>query len=140
MKTATIDGNDPESAYRGLEAAMAYVRKERKPFVLEAHVSRLYGHSSSSGSNYVEGELDCLLESERRVLSRGLRTEAELKALRAGWEERLLHASRMVVLEPKPEGELVWEHVFAERDLVGEGARVVPYDNHFYGQPSGAKA
>lgn len=140
MKTATIDGNDPESAYRGLEAAMAYVRKERKPFLLEANVSRLYGHSSSSGSNYVDGELDCLTESEKRVLSRGLRTEAELKALRAGWEERLLHASRMVVLEPKPEGELVWEHVFAERDHVGEGSRAVPYDNRFYGPPSGAKA
>jgi 2-oxoisovalerate dehydrogenase E1 component alpha subunit len=140
IKTATIDGNDPESAYRGLEAAMAYVRKERKPFLLEAYVSRLYGHSSSSGSNYVEGEVDCLVESEKRVLSRGLRTEAELKAMRAKWEERLLHASRMVVLEPKPEPELAWEHVFAERDLVGERSRPVPYDNQFYGQKAGAKA
>jgi 2-oxoisovalerate dehydrogenase E1 component alpha subunit len=140
MKTATIDGNDPESAYRGLEAAMAYVRRERRPFLLEAYVSRLYGHSSSSGSNYVEGEIDCLVESEKRVLSRGLKTEAELKAMRAAWEERLLHASRMVVLEPKPEPELAWEHVFAERDLCGERSRPVPYDNQFYGKKTGAKA
>ena len=49
MRTGTIDGNDPEVAYHGLKAAMDYVRSERKPFVLEAAVSRLYGHSSSSG-------------------------------------------------------------------------------------------
>ena len=144
MKTATIDGNDPESAYRGLESAMAYVRTERKPFLLEVYVSRLYGHSSSSGSNYVEGEVDCLRESEKRLLGRGLSTEPDLLALREKWDQYLLHAARMVALEPKPEGELAFEHVFADTNKVAEGSRAVPYDNQFYGRaaarPNGTEA
>lgn len=51
MKTATMTGNNPELSYRALAGAMAYVRTQRRPFLLEVMVSRLYGHSSSSGAN-----------------------------------------------------------------------------------------
>lgn len=134
MKTATIDGNDVERAYRGLEEAMAYVRRERRPFLLEVMVSRLYGHSSSSGSNYVEGEVDCLKETEKKVIARGLRTAEECKALAERWEQFFLAASRMVVTEPRPQPEMIWEHVFADRDRAGERATKVPHDNGFYGR------
>ena len=129
IKTATIDGNDPESAYRGLEMAMRYVRTERRPFLLEAYVSRLYGHSSSSGSNYVESEIDCVTEIEKKLVSRGLRTPEECKALRAKHDERFQLASRMVAGEPRPTPESAWDHVFAEDDHVAEGSRPVPHDN-----------
>ncbi|MDQ3031232.1 MAG: thiamine pyrophosphate-dependent dehydrogenase E1 component subunit alpha [Myxococcota bacterium] len=132
MRTATIDGNDPESAYRGIEEAMRYVRRERKPFLLEAYVSRLYGHSSSSGSNLVDSETDCLAEIERRLAARGLRSADESAAIRTKYEEHLLEAAKTVALEPKPEAASIWEHVFAERDLVGEGARRVPHDNRVW--------
>ncbi|MCZ7677402.1 MAG: thiamine pyrophosphate-dependent enzyme [Sandaracinaceae bacterium] len=72
MRTAVCDGNDPEAAWAALEEAMEYVRTERKPFVLEALVSRLYGHSSSSGSNYVSEELDCVIELEKKLDARGV--------------------------------------------------------------------
>ena len=55
----------------------------RKPLVLEAYVSRLYGHSSSSGSNYVEAEVDCVTELEAKLVARGLRSEADCKAASA---------------------------------------------------------
>ena len=64
LKTNVIDGNDPEDAYAGIKDAMEYVRKERKPFLLEANVSRLYGHSSSSGANFISEEADCLVKFE----------------------------------------------------------------------------
>ena len=60
MPTAVIDGNDPEASYAALQKAMHYVRTERKPYLLEAMVSRLHGHSSASGANFVKGEVDCL--------------------------------------------------------------------------------
>src|SRR5919109_5266781 len=53
IESKTIDGNDPEVSYRELSAAMEYVRSERKPFLLEAVLSRLYGHSSASGANRI---------------------------------------------------------------------------------------
>lgn len=136
IRTAVIDGNDVESAYRGLEEAMRYVRRERKPFLLEAYVSRLYGHSSSSGSNYVDTEIDCITEIEKKLIARGLRSASECEALQAQYEQLLLDAAKMVTLEPKPEPSSVWDHVFADRDIVGEGARKVPHDNRLWKAPS----
>lgn len=78
--TATI----PETAYFGLKEAMDYVRTERKPFLLEAMVSRLYGHSSSSGANLVTEEVDCLAKFEARLEDRGIMTRGEMEALHPG--------------------------------------------------------
>jgi 2-oxoisovalerate dehydrogenase E1 component alpha subunit len=115
---------------------MKYVRNERKPLVLEAFVSRLYGHSSSSGSNFVENEIDCVAELETKLVSRGLRSEAECKALRERIEKRLLDASRMVASEPAPEAEQIWEHVFADEDHVGKDAIKAPHDNKKWRLPA----
>ena len=80
MKTGVIDGNDPELAYAGIKDAMDYVRKERKPFVLEAMVSRLYGHSSSSGANYVTEEADCITQFEKKLEQAGHLSRAQADA------------------------------------------------------------
>ena len=136
MKTAVIDGNDVESAYRGLEAALRYVRTERKPMVLEAYVSRLYGHSSSSGSNYVDAEIDCVAELEKKLVARGLRTTEDSRALRERHEQRLLEAGKMVAVEQRPPAEAIWDHVFADRDHVGERAQKVPHDNRVWRAPA----
>jgi 2-oxoisovalerate dehydrogenase E1 component alpha subunit len=136
MKTMVIDGNDVEAAYRGLEQALRYVRTERKPLVLEAYVSRLYGHSSSSGSNYVESEIDCIVELEQKLVARGLRTEADCKALRERFEKKLQGGAAMVKTEPEPEGAQIWEHVFADADHVGERALKAPHDNKKWRAPS----
>ena len=123
MRTATIDGNDPESVYQALGDAMEYVRTERRPFLLEAMVSRLYGHSSSSGANFIGEEVDCLAQFEDRLLARGLLTRAHADALHARVTQELLDLSRRVRDEPAPDGDAVFDHLFADRDLVGEGAR-----------------
>lgn len=136
IKTMVIDGNDAESAYRGLEEAMRYVRRERKPLLLEAYVSRLYGHSSSSGSNFVDSEIDCVIEVEKKLAARGLRTSDDCRALRERIETRLLEASKMVAQEPKPEGAQIWENVFADRDVVGESTTKVPHDNRKWRAPA----
>ena len=123
IKTAVIDGNDPETAYRELKKAMDYVRTERKPFLVEAMVSRLYGHSSASGANFVTDESDCLTLFEKKLEERKVLTRAAMDELRARTTQELLDASKRVREEPQPAGDTIWEDVFAERDLVGEGAR-----------------
>ena len=118
METATIDGNDPEVVYRALSRAMEYVRKERRPFLLEAMVSRLYGHSSSSGANYASDEVDCLTRFEERLAARGILTRAAMDELRARHKAELLELSNRVTEEPRPRPEDALAHVFADRDLV----------------------
>jgi 2-oxoisovalerate dehydrogenase E1 component alpha subunit len=121
MKTAVCDGNDPEAAWHALDAAMRYVREERKPFVLEARVSRLYGHSSSSGSNYVTEEIDCIVELEKRLDERGLRSLDDSKAMRETLWQEMQDMSRDIKDEPDPRPEDIWGHVFADENVSAEG-------------------
>ena len=121
IKCRTIDGNDPEVAWAELQAAMEYVRTERKPFLLEAKLSRLYGHSSASGANPVGSEADCLSQFEETLVARGLRTRGELDQQRARYTAALSEAHRRVITEPQPEGSSIYDHVFQTRDLVRGG-------------------
>jgi len=121
IESKTIDGNDPEVSYREIAAAMEYVRSERKPFLLEAMVSRLHGHSSASGANRVLDEADCLQGFERRLEERGVLTRAQMDELRASFTAELQAAHRRVKEEPMPEGKTIFDHVFSERDLVRDG-------------------
>lgn len=82
-----VDGNDPIASWHAIQRAMAYCRHERRPFLLEAMVSRLYGHSSSSGALRVKTEPDCIGLFEQKLLEAGIldrdameRTHSEAKA------------------------------------------------------------
>jgi 2-oxoisovalerate dehydrogenase E1 component alpha subunit len=114
MPTATIDGNDVETSWFALKKAIDYVRTERKPYLLEAMVSRLYGHSSASGANFVKEEGDCLARFEKKLEERKLRTRAEMDEMRARMTQDLLEASKRVREEPAPAPESIWQHVFAD--------------------------
>ncbi|MDB5039120.1 MAG: 2-oxoisovalerate dehydrogenase complex, component, alpha subunit [Bacteriovoracaceae bacterium] len=113
MPGKTINGNDPVESYFAIKDAMAYVRKERKPYLLEVMASRLYGHSSSSGANRVN-EVDCISFFEEQLVKRNLATENELKKV---WDEnRKLcdEAYAQVKTEPYPDADDIWTAVFAE--------------------------
>lgn len=112
MPTATIDGNDPETAYKAIKDAMDYVRTERKPYLLEAMVSRLFGHSSASGANYVTEEADCLTRFEKKLEDRGLITRAKMDEMRERYTQYLLEAGKRVIAEPQPSPDTIFDHVF----------------------------
>ena len=114
MRTRTIDGNDAVVAYRELAEAMAYVRAERRPFLLEAHVSRLYGHSSASGANLEAEEEDCLRGFEATLEGYGVLSREQMDQVRARHFAELARLARQVVDEPQPSPASIWEHVFAE--------------------------
>ena len=115
MRTKTIDGNDPINAYLELQEAMEYVRKERKPFLMEALVSRLYGHSSASGANMVGNEQDCLTTFEQRLEKHGVLTRKEMDELRNRYSEDMAAMARQAIQEPMPGPESIWNHIYAER-------------------------
>jgi 2-oxoisovalerate dehydrogenase E1 component alpha subunit len=118
MRTKTIDGNDPISAYLELKEAFEYVRTERKPYLVEANVSRLYGHSSASGANFVGNEADCLTAFEEKLIGHGLLSKDEAKAKREQWTEHMAELARKAKEEPMPTGSEIWDNVF-----YGEPAR-----------------
>jgi 2-oxoisovalerate dehydrogenase E1 component alpha subunit len=119
IQTAVVDGNDPEASYAAIAHAINYVRTERRPYLLEAMVSRLRGHSSASGANLVKGEIDCVAQFEQRLEARELLTRAQIDQLRASCAQELADASKLVVDEEPPTAESAWDYVFADRNYVG---------------------
>jgi 2-oxoisovalerate dehydrogenase E1 component alpha subunit len=115
IRSKTINGNDPIESYRELKEAMDYVRTERKPFMMEALVSRLYGHSSASGANFVANEVDCLKEFEAKLEKDGVLTREQMDSLRNRYTEELAAAARQVRDEPQPSPESIWNHIYAEK-------------------------
>jgi 2-oxoisovalerate dehydrogenase E1 component alpha subunit len=102
------------------------VRTERRPFLLEAMVSRLYGHTSSSGANFVPDEVDCLVAFEQKLEDRKLLTRSAMDDLRARVTQQLLEASKRVRDEPQPEGSSIFRHVFAEDTPARPAPSVAP--------------
>lgn len=115
IRSKTINGNDPIESYLELKEAMEYVRKERKPFLLESMVSRLYGHSSASGANFATHEVDCLKEFEARLEKEGVLTREQMDALRNRYTEDMAAAARQARDEPLPAPETLWNHIYAEK-------------------------
>jgi 2-oxoisovalerate dehydrogenase E1 component alpha subunit len=89
IRAESVDGNDPVAMWNALDRAMRYCRRERKPFLLEAMVSRLHGHSSSSGAQRLWNETDVLASFEQKLIDAGaidtqgvqtMKSEAKLEA------------------------------------------------------------
>ncbi len=115
MRGKTINGNDPITSYLELKEAMGYVRRERKPFLLEAIVSRLYGHSSASGANFVPEEPDCVKLYEQWLEENGVLSRPQMDEVHSHWSAQIAEAARTVRDEPQPTADSIWEHVFAEK-------------------------
>jgi 2-oxoisovalerate dehydrogenase E1 component alpha subunit len=113
MPGKTVDGNDVAASWTALDEAFAYIRKNRKPYLLEARCSRLYGHSSSSGANRIP-EADCIAILEKEMIARGLAQADALKKVWASEAAALDEAHQQVKKEPFPAVESVWEDVFAD--------------------------
>jgi 2-oxoisovalerate dehydrogenase E1 component alpha subunit len=97
-----VDGNDPVASWHAIARAMDYVRRERRPYLLEALVSRLNGHSSSSGAARVKGELDPIHLFEQRLLGAGLIDQTALDFVHEEAEAEVEAALEAVLAEPMP--------------------------------------
>ncbi len=108
-----IDGNDPIVSWRAIERAIGWCRTQRRPYLLEARVSRLYGHSSSSGAIRVEGERDCIPIFEAKLLRAGVLTRDEIKAIHEAAQQEVETALQQVLQEPRPQPEDTLKHTYA---------------------------
>lgn len=95
-----VDGNDVMASWEALTEAMTYCRTERKPYCLQANVSRLHGHSSASGANRVEVEEDPITRFEAHLIEQGLMTRAQCDEVWERWRNDLRDALKQVMTEP----------------------------------------
>lgn len=109
VKARTVDGNDVVAVTEAAKEAVAYVRRERKPFLLETYTYRLRGHMEPDNQQYVDpGELaswkarDPIASYEKRLLADGAVTAGELEAMKARVRARLDEASEFAMSSPYP--------------------------------------
>lgn len=113
IRTKSMNGNDVEESWFALKEAFEYVRKERKPYLLEARVSRLYGHSSATGANLVTEEEDSLVTFEKQIESSGLLTRKKMDEIREKYTADMLEMSKRVRDEPMPDPSTIYDHTYA---------------------------
>jgi 2-oxoisovalerate dehydrogenase E1 component alpha subunit len=114
IQWSTVNGNDVEESWAKIREVMEYVRKKRKPFCLEAYVSRLHGHSSSSGAARVMNEVDCLAEFEKKLIKQKVFTTAECETIRQEYATEASEALKKVREEPDPDPSSIYDHIFKE--------------------------
>lgn len=110
----TVNGNDVYTSWNKLHEVMAYVREARKPFCLEAYVSRLHGHSSSSGGLRTYDEPCCVELFQKQLEDKGVLSAGEADELRTGYEEEARRALDEVRKEPNPDPSSIFDHTWAE--------------------------
>ena len=114
IKTVFVDSLCPVQTYIALRDSMEYIRRTRKPVLMEVRVGRLYGHSSASGAGRVPQESCPILPFEDRLIKHGLLTRLKSQKLKQELYEELKQLWQEVKTEPDPEGSSVWNHVYAE--------------------------
>jgi len=117
VEAESVDGNDPIAMWHALDRAMRYCRKERKPFLLEAMVSRLHGHSSSSGAQRNWNETDTIALFEQKLLDMGAIDADGLATMKADAKLEADEAAIEAMKEPTPVLEDVERFTYAASEV-----------------------
>ncbi len=129
IENAVVDGNDPIATWHAIDRAMRYCRRERKPFLLEAMVSRLHGHSSSSGAQRNWSEADPLSLFEQKLIDDGAIDVATVKTLKDEAKAEIDKAVVDAMSEAPPTPEDVNRFTYAPSEVD------VVYPNDYTGLP-----
>lgn len=116
IRTAVYNGNDPVEAYLAIKNDLEYIRKNRKPAMSEFRVSRLYGHSSASGANKVQDEVDCIVEFEKVLIKAKIYTQKQCDELRQEIFEDIREKAERIRQEPVPTKESLWDHTYVNSE------------------------
>src|SRR5262249_23003493 len=108
-----VDGNDPILSWHAIRRALEYSRRERRPYMLEAMVSRLYGHSSSTGCQRVKTEADCIEVFERKLIQAGLLTREAINSIHQEALAEVETAAEEALHEARPEAEDIPRFTYA---------------------------
>lgn len=108
-----FDGNDPIASWHAVRRGLEWCRRKRRPYMLEARVSRLHGHSSSSGAARNREEIDCIEVFEQKLLDAGVLEPHEIAQIHDDAKTEIEDAVQQAVKEPKPSIKDVMTHTYA---------------------------
>lgn len=112
IKNKCISGFDVEESWFGLKEAMDYIRKERKPFLLEVKAPRLYGHSSADGAKFKSDLEDPLKIFEGQLENCSILGRDEMDKIHKAHYDELLELSKKVKAEPMPDPSSIYDYTY----------------------------
>ena len=112
IKTFEVDGTDPIKSFHVLREALDFVRNKRKPALIEAHVSRLYGHSSADGAHIRKEEICPLKKFEAYLTDKKIISSQKIKNIHESLFEKLKTETKEVLSEAEPDPQSVWDFVW----------------------------
>ncbi len=112
IENKVINGNDPIESYQAIQEAINYVRRHRRPYLLEANVSRLYGHSSASGAMLQSHEADPLSDFEKKLISEKHLSADQAQNLRETYEKEFRLLADQVKNEPQPDPSSIYDFCY----------------------------
>jgi len=112
IRARVINGNNPIESYLAVQEEMKYIRQTGHPSFIEAHLSRLYGHSSASGANLTHQEVDCVKDFERQLVDAGALTASAAKEIWESFEAEGFAAQQQVKNEAGPLADSIWENIY----------------------------
>ena len=120
VQALTVDGNDVEAVADAARNAVAYIRSERKPFLLETFTYRLRGHMEPDDQAYVDKEelaswrgRDPIATLERRLVESGEAAISDIAAVRARVQQTIEDAAAFAVQSPYPDYNELTTDVYA---------------------------
>lgn len=109
IDTATVDGNDVHAVRNAATEALAAVRNNSRPYLLETFTYRLRGHFEPDDQSYVDGDeleawraRDPIAHLRRELLVQGHATAAQLQATEASVANRIDAAVTFAQASPYP--------------------------------------
>lgn len=109
IDSATVDGNDVEAVRAAATEALASIRKNGRPFLLEAQTYRLRGHFEPDDQGYVDQQelaswrlRDPLPKMQARLLDQGIIDQAGLDALSVEIAQCIDAAAVFAIASPYP--------------------------------------
>ena len=120
MQARTVDGNDVEAVGAAARDAVAYIRKNRKPYFLETYTYRLRGHFEPDDQAYVNpNELaawklkDPITTLEAKLLGSGTLTNDELAEMKQRVARTIESAAAFADASPYPTFDELTTDVYA---------------------------
>jgi len=113
IRGEVVDGNDVVASWHAIRRGMDYCRRERRPYMIEAKVSRLYGHSSSSGAQRVRNEVDPIELFEHKLTEVGLLDTITIEHIREEALAEVEAAVEQALSEPMPQPSDVEKYTYA---------------------------
>lgn len=121
LKVLRCDGTDFLASYKTMGEAAEWVRRERKPALVHAKVTRPYSHSLSDDERLyktpeertAEAARDPVIRMRTFLVQEGVATEADLETMAAAVDREIAEATEAALAAPKPAPETADWYVFS---------------------------